>query len=47
MVEVVIYSQVRRFQLDGEPPNKPLQTDSRAIDGALRALLLDAAAAER
>ena len=27
--------------------NKALQSDSRAIDGALRALLLDAAAAER
>jgi hypothetical protein len=28
-------------------PNPALQTDSRAIDGALRALLFDAAAAER
>jgi len=27
--------------------NKPLQTDSRAVVGARRALLLDAAAAER
>lgn len=28
-------------------PNPALQSDSRAIDGALRALLFDAAAAER
>lgn len=31
----------------GRLHNKPLQTDSRAIVGALRALLFDAAAAER
>jgi hypothetical protein len=28
-------------------PNKPLQTDSRAMVGALRALLVDATAAKR